>query len=427
MIILFPVLVFLIEFNTNGRLINQLDNAKIVKQLSDKDRVEMFEEIWKTINENYGDPTFGGIDWQAARDRYRPRIEMAKDDREFAIALEEMIAELNDSHTSLANPFRPDKMLSAWNVGFRVNEIESKVVVTEIIAGSEAAQAGVNPGMIVNKIDGQSVEDRKAWLQKLIKKRTGASSDRFLRHLLYQVFFVGEPGASSIIELVDSSEKAFEVKVARRDGGIVPESIAQRLPSGYAHIKFHSFSAPNDKWFSNEINKLMDAPGLIIDLRGNVGGQTEGWINITSHLFEPQAPMGSFVLRSGVVSAKFFTKNVKDVYRRSVVVLVDEGSGSAAESFASIMQDSKRGIIIGRQTAGAGLEQDEKNLRAGWTLLYGRRAYLSPQGRKVDRDGVIPDKIVPLTLGDLKAQRDAMLEEAVKTLESLRRLQDGKK
>jgi carboxyl-terminal processing protease len=223
------------------------------------------------------------------------------------------------------------------------------------------------------------------------------------------------------------SEKAFEVKVARRDGGIVPESIAHRLPSGYGYIKFHSFSAPNDKWFSNEINKLMDAPGLIIDLRGNVGGQTEGWINIASHFFEPQAPMGSFILRSGVVSAKFFTKKVKDVYRGALVVLVDEGSGSAAESFPSIIQDSKRGIIIGRQTAGAGLEQGEKKLRAGWTLVYGRRAYLSPQGRKLDRVGVIPDKIVSLILGDLKAQRDTMLEEAVKTLESLRRPQDGKK
>jgi C-terminal processing protease CtpA/Prc len=128
----------------------------------------------------------------------------------------------------------------------------------------------------------------------------------------------------------------------------------------------------------------------------------------------------------GVVSASFFTKKVKDVYRRPIAVLVDEGSGSAAESFAPVIQDSKRGIVIGRQTAGAGLEQGDKKLKAGWTLWYGRRAYLSPQGRKVDRVGVIPDKIVPLTLSDLNLQRDAVLEEAVKTLEALRMPQGGK-
>jgi carboxyl-terminal processing protease len=308
-----------------------------IKQLSNKDRVEMFEVVWKTINDNYADPTFGGIDWGVVRERYRPRIEMANEDREFSVVLEEMVAELNDSHTSLSTPFRPDRKLSAWNVGFRVNEIEGKVVVTEVVAGSEAARAGIKAGMLVSKIGGQLVEDRKAWLQALIKKRTGHSSDRFLRHVIYQGLFVGESGTSSTIELVDLSEKAFEVKVARREGGIVSDPMARRLPSGYGYIKFNSFSSPNDRWFRNEINKLMDAPGLIIDLRGNYGGQTEGWINITSHFFELQTPMGSFVLRSGVVAAKFSTKKVKDVYRGSIAVLVDEGSASAAETFASII------------------------------------------------------------------------------------------
>ncbi|HLF85324.1 MAG TPA: hypothetical protein VI837_14215, partial [Blastocatellia bacterium] len=43
--------------------------------LSLKDRVEVFEEVWETIDGKYYDASFNGVDWRAVRDRYRPLVE----------------------------------------------------------------------------------------------------------------------------------------------------------------------------------------------------------------------------------------------------------------------------------------------------------------------------------------------------------------
>jgi len=53
--------------------------------LSAKERVEVFEEVWKAINEKYYDPKFNGVDWNAVHERYRPLVDTVKNDTEFYV------------------------------------------------------------------------------------------------------------------------------------------------------------------------------------------------------------------------------------------------------------------------------------------------------------------------------------------------------
>src|SRR6202040_2320836 len=64
--------------------------------LSARDRVGVLETVWKTISDEYYDPAFNGVNWSAARERYRPRVEAAKDDEEFYAIVSQMISELHD-------------------------------------------------------------------------------------------------------------------------------------------------------------------------------------------------------------------------------------------------------------------------------------------------------------------------------------------
>jgi hypothetical protein len=50
------------------------------KTLSAKERAEVFEKVWQTIDEKYYDPKFNGVDWKAVREKYQPLIEMAASD-----------------------------------------------------------------------------------------------------------------------------------------------------------------------------------------------------------------------------------------------------------------------------------------------------------------------------------------------------------
>src|SRR5438876_1208037 len=67
--------------------------------LSPKDRLEVFEKIWKEINEKFYDPSFKGIDWQAVLQRYHPLVEAVKTDQEFWELMSRMARELHDAHT----------------------------------------------------------------------------------------------------------------------------------------------------------------------------------------------------------------------------------------------------------------------------------------------------------------------------------------
>ena len=59
------------------------ESAKASDFLSRQDRIDIFEDVWKTINNEYYDPSFNGVDWQEVHDRYRPRAEAATNDVDF--------------------------------------------------------------------------------------------------------------------------------------------------------------------------------------------------------------------------------------------------------------------------------------------------------------------------------------------------------
>ena len=133
-------------------------------ELSARDRIEVFDEVWETIQEKYYNPEFNGVDWRAVRDRYRPQIEHVANDDDFYDLLKRMVGELHDAHTRFHTPEqrRERVRLQAVSAGVSIFEVEGKVVVAGVEADSEASRAGVLEGMPVIAIDGKPVADRIA-------------------------------------------------------------------------------------------------------------------------------------------------------------------------------------------------------------------------------------------------------------------------
>src|SRR5689334_14681966 len=130
--------------------------------LSARDRIEVFDEVWETIQEKYYDPSFNGVDWSAIRDRYRPQVDHVANDDDFYDLLKRMVGELHDAHTRFHTPEqrRERVRLQAVSAGVSIFEVEGKVVIAGVEADSDASRAGVLEGMPVIAIDGKPVADR---------------------------------------------------------------------------------------------------------------------------------------------------------------------------------------------------------------------------------------------------------------------------
>lgn len=388
----------------------------LLDSLSAKDRLEVFEEVWKTVNDKYYDPAFNGVDWRAVRERYRLRMDQAASDEDFFRLLKQMVGELRDAHTRFATPEerRAREREQAVSAGLSIFEVEGKPVVISVEPDSEAAHAGIEAGMIVVTIDGKPVADRLAEARARV---AGSSSERAVRLRIYRMIVDGEPGTILRISLARADGSTLEASLPRRVVRDVANVTSSRLPSGVAYIKLTLWKSPVRKQFKTALKQLRDAPGLIIDLRGNPGGEAEEVVKIASYFFDSHVPFGKFSSRSGR-TIHLRTDEDEEVFKGPVAILVNEGSGSGSELFAGVMQEGGRAIVVGRRSCGCVLGISKFRKFGGGELAVSEYGYLSPGGKTFEGTGVIPNKVVEFKIVDLRQHRDAALEEAERLLTS---------
>ncbi len=385
------------------------------ESLSPKGRIDVFETVWKTINDGYYDSSFKGVDWAAVRERYRPRVEAAKTDAEFYALIKQFLRELHDLHTSFATPNG-----QSINNGLSVNDVEGKVVVVRVEPDSEAARAGVQAGMIVRAFGGKSAEERIAQLRAALGHYSNAQADQFV---LYQGFLGGKIDEPLRLGLERADKTQFEAVLTRRLGSRPsPALVSQRLPSGFHYLKIvQALVSPVDDQFKNEFANFKDAPGLIIDLRGITGGDIHDvGLKIADYFFPTKVSFGRFVNRSGKTPLfrTLSTGGGGQIYKGPVVILVDEATRSAGEVFANGFQENGRALIVGQQSCGCVTDTDSKRVKGGGVFNYSHLGYISGKGHKLEGAGVMPDKKVPLTITALRQGRDVVPEEAERTLKS---------
>jgi carboxyl-terminal processing protease len=404
--------------------------AVIETRLTASERLAIFDTVWQTVNDQYFDPTFGGKDWRAIGDEYRQKLATVQDDDRFwRQVLNPMLWELGVSHLVALPPELAtliDRMTFATgSLGMDVRLLDGMAVVTQIVEGSPADQAGLRLGFVITSVDGWTLEDLAAEgppSPPNNERKRSASAVQGLRDLLY-----GETGSEVVVEYLDADDRPQRVALqyAPRTGSAcgeidpsLPPACAEievrRLADNIGYLRFSGFLGSVLDDVLQAIHDLHEAPALIIDLRGNPGGQFFVRHAIASQLVGTREMFIRYQYRDQ--SEVVYLDPVPDPYPGEVVILVDEHSASSSEEFAGSLQALGRATIVGSQTPGVCLTMNVVPLPKGALLVYPFGQGRTPNGRVLENNGVVPDIAVTLDRQQLLQGIDTQLEAALNYL-----------
>lgn len=391
-------------------------------------RLAVFDDVWTTINERYYDSQFHGLDWEIQKINFRGRAAEADSSRELYVVLRRMIASLGDSHTRV---YPPEEKFDWWRprfvtIGATVKEVEGRAVVGGVQKGSAAERGGLRAGDIIESVNGNSaltIVNTK--LANSTASGVASTSTTTSRFRTFASLLDGPAGSSVEIRWLGKNGKERTAHF-RREWQQRELELRTRRESGYAVIEIDAFTKPIAAAFARALKeKVASARGVILDLRGNGGGDTEAMTDIASAVVGAGSSLGQFTERSRF-SFTIFTRSKSILSPERIaatslpmVVLTSERTASAAEIFVAALKAFGRASVIGAETCGCVLAIRTRHaLPDGGLLDVSELDYRTAAGIRLEGHGVRPDETVQIQRADLYSGRDRALERAVDKLRS---------
>ncbi len=304
----------------------------------------------------------------------------------------------------LFNEMQTDTKGEFGGLGIEIGMEAGVVKVIAPIDDTPADQAGIKAGDYIVKIGKDQVQGKSLMeAVKLMRGPVGSSINLTVRR--------------------KNVKKPLEFKITRKIieiKSVNSKVISKEKNIGYLRLK--SFNENSDSQFLKSIKKFeknQNIKGYVIDLRNNPGGLLTQAINITD-LFLDDGEIVSTKGRKISETRKFFAKKGDEVNGKPLIVLINNGSASAAEIFAGALKDHKRAIILGESSYGKGSVQSIIPLRNGGGMRLTISKYYLPSGKSISEVGVTPDILVEEFDSDFKidTEKDNQLNYAIKLFNS---------
>lgn len=328
-----------------------------------KQRMTSLETMVKVIQEGYKDEVtyktlmdgaFNGI-FEALEDPYSVYYSSVEEGDEFV-----------DSATGVFG-----------GIGVSMEIRNGQCTVVTPLSGTPAEAAGIRTGDVVTKVDGIDVKEKElSEISALLKGTPGT-----------KVAVTVERGGKAFnFTMVRAKIQDFTVKHAMLEGKI-----------GY--IRITQFGETTHTEFQTARLQLLNqgAQSLILDLRSNPGGLMDVAANIAGQLMTKAGPIYHYSYRGEIVE----TISAKGSATKALpmVLLINEGSGSASEMLAGALQDSKTATLVGTTTYGKGVAQQYAELKDGTAFKLSMFYFLTPDKHQINHVGISPDYEVYNGLG----------------------------
>ena len=262
-------------------------------------------------------------------------------------------------------------------VGLQVQAKNGNVVVVAPIDGSPAQKAGIVSGDIITQVDGKPVTDV-------------VTAVTLIR---------GTAGTSVTLTILDAAGNTKTVPLVRAVINLV--NVAWNMLPGttIAHLRLASFAANVTGELDTALSaiKAQGATGIILDLRDNPGGLLDQAVAVTSRFISK-----GNVIQEKDINGKITTIPVLKgipVTNTPMVILVNQGTASAAEIVVGALEDAGRARSIGETTFGTGTVLVQFPLSDHSALVLAIQEWLTPSGKTIWHTGLTPDTVVALPTG----------------------------
>jgi len=278
-----------------------------------------------------------------------------------------------DPHSTFFDPrqfslLKEDQRGKYYGVGMQVAPRGGRTVVMAPFFGSPAYKAGIRPGDVILKVDGQPTEGlSSSEVADRLKGRKGT-----IVHIS-----LGREGYSAPIEVTVTRDE-----IPRH--GI--ENVMMIRP-GIGYIRVAGFNETTDRELEHALHQLDVATlrGLILDLRGNPGGILNEGVAVADMFLEKNQLIVSHRGRASQ-ERRYYAVRGNEGVEVPLIVLINNGSASASEIVAGAIQDHDRGLVVGEQSFGKGLVQSVYQLSNETGLALTTARYYTPSGRLIQRD-----------------------------------------
>ena len=315
-----------------------------------------------------------------------------------------LVAALGDPYTVFMTPSENDDFHESLQgklegIGAELTLREGDVIVVAPLKGSPASEAGLQPEDIIVKVNDKEVEGQT--LAKVVEQIRGPKGTSVRLSILRS----GED------ELLDINIVRDEIKVPS-----VEFEVKKTATGSVGYIALNQFGDGS----VDEVRRALesfegeDIAALVFDVRYNGGGYLEGAVELSS-FFLKDGKVVSVQRRSGDPVHHYVSGHVLEA-DLPVAVLINEGSASASEIFAGALQDHKRATIIGKKSFGKGTVQEVFDLPGGSSIRITTAKWLTPNGRDLGSEGIIPDIDIDRTREDREKKRDPQLDAALEWL-----------
>ncbi len=441
---------FTFDRSAEARLDLLQDPESASPDFSQQGILESYNSLIDHLAERYSFTDLRQLDWEAIRAEFLPQVkeaeQIAAGDQTmgytvYAFVLHQVAQKVRDAHVmsvigdpAFATEVTPLNALKlqpiATNVGANTVELnDGRIIVTDVLTGSPAAEAGWTLGTEIVAIDGVAVADRIP--QVYYNENVGTNEKQRLVQvnnlLKFPAAEAGSTPAEVTIEAILPGESEAQSFTLTPGSYAIPNRLAPakapmpmeyHIGPNYGYITWADFTAPMVEMavfrqFLADVKANPQAKGIVLDMRGNSGGWDLLYLTLASYFFNADNPVSmhwndqdSYDADTGELVREFGHKYLLSApqpelyWDGPVVVLVDHNCASSCEFFTQFLQTNDRVTVVGQYASeGAGGPINRVRMPGGVTFQYtkGRSYFAGTDELNLEAKGVTPDVRVPVT------------------------------